>query len=108
MIAMEVGDSVADYDKRMARAMGYLGSEDIKSAGIELTNQRQALHNALQEYSPSGMALATMDYSIDSKVYSNYDEDTLNEVLETLDKIGYTRQMQDDNLKYVKKKLKRN
>ena len=108
MIAMEVGDSVADYDKRMARAMGYLGSEDIKSAGIELTNQRQALHNALQEYSPSGMALATMVYSIDSKVYSNYDEDTLNEVLETLDKIGYTRQMQDDDLKYVKKKLKRN
>ena len=56
MIAAEVGDSIADYDRRTSRVLGYLNSDDIKSAAIELNNRRQTLHNALQEYSPSNMA----------------------------------------------------
>lgn len=103
MIAAEVGDSIADYDKRMARAIGYLASEDHKSAMIELTNQRQALHNALETYSPSGLALACMVYSIDNKEYPSFEEDSLNEVLDKLESIGFTKEMLDTSLSEVKK-----
>lgn len=103
MIAAEVGDSIADYDKRMARAIGYLSAEDYKSAMIELTNQRQCLHNALETYSPSNLALAIMVYSIDGKEYQSYEEDSLNEVLDTLEAIGFTKEMLDTNLSEVKK-----
>ena len=87
----------------MARALGYLASEDTKSAIVELTNQRQALHNALETYSPSGLALACMVYSIDGKEYPSFEEDSLNEVLDTLEAIGFTKEMLDTNLSEVKK-----
>ena len=68
MIDLEVGSNIVDYDRRLSRAISYLNNDDSKSAGIELTNQRQCLHNALEAYSPRGMALAVMVYSIDGKV----------------------------------------
>jgi hypothetical protein len=73
IIAAEVGNSIEDYDKRMGRALGYLSTEDTKSAIIEITNQRQTLHNALEGYSPSSMALATMVYSIDKRIFEDYE-----------------------------------
>jgi hypothetical protein len=103
MIAAEVGDSIADYDKRMARALGYLSAEDHKSAIIELTNQRQALHNALEAYSPSNFALACMVFSINGKEYQSFEEDSLNEVLDKLEEIGFTKDMLDSSLTEVKK-----
>jgi len=107
MIAMEVGDSIEDYDKRMSRALGYIISDDKKSALTEFTNQRQCLHNALQEYSPKGMALAVMVHSIDGNVYDSYHEDNLNEVIDKLDSIGLTKEMLDTTLDELKKKSKR-
>jgi len=104
MIANEVGASIADYDKRMARAISYINNDDVKSAGIELTNQRQCLHNALQEYSPTGMALAVLVYSIDGVVYDGYHEDLLNEKLDKLNSIGFTKDMMDKTISHVKKK----
>ena len=104
MIAMEVGDSIEDYDRRMSRALGYIVSDDSKSALTEFTNQRQCLHNALEQYSPKGMALATLIYSIDGKRYSNFNEDGLNAVLDKLEAIGYTKAMQEEDLQDVKKK----
>jgi hypothetical protein len=104
MIAAEVGETIADYDKRMQRAIGYVANEDNKSALTELTNQRQTLHNALQEYSPVGMALATMVYSIDGVLYEDYEEEALNGILDTLNKIGFTKEMLDNTTQEVKKK----
>jgi hypothetical protein len=104
MIACEVGDSIADYDKRQARAISYINNDDAKSAGIELTNQRQCVHNALSSYSPKGMALAVTVYSINGKVYDGYNEDVLNEKLDMLDSIGFTKQMMDETVEHVKKK----
>jgi hypothetical protein len=104
IIAAEVGETIADYDKRMQRAIGYVASEDNKSALTELTNQRQTLHNALEGYSPQGMALATMVYSIDGILYEDFEEDTLNGILDTLDKIGFTKEMLDSTNQEVKKK----
>jgi hypothetical protein len=107
MIACEVGDSIGDYDNRMSRAFGYLQREDCKSAAIELTNQRQCLHNALENYSPSGMALACLVQSIDSVVFSDFEDETLNIVLDTLDKIGFTKENEGNIIDEIKKKLKK-
>lgn len=104
MIAGEVGNSIQDYDRRMARAISYINNDDAKSAGIELTNQRQCVYNALQEYSPKGMALAVMVYSIDGVVYDSYHEDALNEKLDKLNSIGFTKDMLDKTVSHVKKK----
>jgi hypothetical protein len=104
IIAAEVGETISDYDKRMQRAIGYVANEDCKSAMIELTNQRQGLHNALQEYSPQGMALATMVYSIDGVLYEDFEEDNLNGILDTLNKIGFTKELLDSTVNDVKKK----
>ena len=104
IIQTQVGNSVSDYDTRMFRAISYLNADDNKSAGIELTNQRQCLHNALEGYSPKGMALAVMVYSIDDVIYTDYQEETLNEILDKLDEIGFTKQMLDETIEHVKKK----
>jgi len=101
---MEVGNSIEDYDKRMSRAVQYLNADDSKSAGIELTNQRQCLHNVLEEYSPKGMALAIMVYSIDGVVYDDFQEPTLNIILDKLEKIGFNKQQLDETVETVKKK----
>jgi hypothetical protein len=104
MIDLEVGDNIVDYDRRLSRAISYLNNDDSKSAGIELTNQRQCLHNALEGYSPRGMALAVMVNSIDGKTYENYQENDLNEILDKLDNIGFTKELLDDTLDHLKKK----
>jgi hypothetical protein len=104
ILDLEVGDSIQSYDVRMARAISYINADDNKSAGIELTNQRQCLHNILEGYSPKGMALATMVYSIDGKVYEDYQEETLNEILDKLDSIGFTKELMDKTVSHVKKK----
>ena len=104
MIDLEVGSNIVDYDRRLSRAISYLNNDDSKSAGVELTNQRQCLHNALEGYSPRGMALTVMVNSIDGKIYENYQENDLNEILDKLDKIGFTKQLLDDTLDHLKKK----
>jgi len=104
MIASEVGCSVGDYDKRMQRAISYVNTKDFKSAGKELTNQRQCVHHALEEYSPKGMALAVTVYSINGAVCDKYQDDDLNLILDKLDEIGFTKLMADTAIETVKKK----
>ena len=103
-----VGSSIADYDKRQAKAVQFLNAGHTKKAAIELTNQRQCLHNIVECYSPKGMALAVTVYSIDGIVYDSYHENALNEKLDLLDSIGFTKQMVDETVEHVKKKLKKN
>lgn len=103
MIACEVGESVADYDKRMQRANGYLRAKDIDGAINEITNQRQCLYNILEEYSPSGLALCTLVYSIDGKVYSVVTDEDLQEIQNTLDSLGFSKEMLDTTISEVKK-----
>jgi hypothetical protein len=105
MIDLEVGSSIQDYDKRMSRAISYLNADDAKSAGVELTNQRQCVHNSLEGYSPKGMALAVMVHSIDGVKYDDYEEATLNEILDKFDSIGFTKLMLDETVDYLKKKI---
>ncbi len=104
MIQMEVGDTVEDYDRRMSRAIQYLNNDDKESASKELTNQRQCLHNIYEGYSPQGMALACMVYSIDDNEYKSYEEEILESILDKLDEIGFTKGMLDGTTGHVKKK----
>lgn len=104
MIAMEVGNTIGDYDKRTARAISYLNAEDYKSAARELNNRRQTLHNAIELYSNKGLALAILVYSINGVVCDNYQDDGLNETLDKLDKIGFTQYLTEQTLNQVKKK----
>ena len=103
MIACEVGESVSDYDKRMQRANGYLRAKDIDGAINEITNQRQCLYNILEEYSPSGLALCTLVYSIDGKIYSVVTDEDLQEIQNTLDSLGFSKEMLDNTISEVKK-----
>lgn len=103
MIALEVGETVEDYDKRMQRANGYLRAKDVDGAINEITNQRQCFFNALQEYSPNGLALSTLVYSIDNKVYNSLNDDDLQEIQNTLDSLGFSKEMLDTTISEVKK-----
>ena len=105
MIDSQVGESIGDYDKRNARCTGYLAAKDYESARIELINQRQTVHHALEQYSPSGMALAIQVHSIDGIVYEKYTDADLDIILDKLDSIGFTRLQQDDTLEHIKKKI---
>jgi len=104
MISAGVGESLEDYNNRQAKAIGYVRSEDKKSALIELTNQQQCVFNALQEYSPSNMAFAVMVHSIDGQVFEKYDENTLEEIINKLEDIGLTKADLIEALREVKKK----
>ena len=104
MIAAGVGESLEDYNNRQAKAIGYIRSEDKKSALIELTNQQQCVFNALEEYSPLNMAFAVIVHSIDGKVFKSYDENTLDKIIDKLDEVGLTKAMIMEALREVKKK----
>ena len=104
MIAMGVGETIEDHEKRQAKAIGYARIEDTKSLLVELSNQHQCVYNALQEYSPSNMAFAVMVHSIDGKVYDRYDESALDEIIDNLERVGFTKGMLLEALRDVKKK----
>ncbi|WP_440881405.1 hypothetical protein [Tenacibaculum sp. C7A-26P2] len=104
MIDNEVGSSITDYDRRMQKAIRFLES-DMKSEAIkELKNNRQNVFNCLNEYTPRNKALAILVKSIDKKVFTNINSNTLTEIENRLDEIGFTKEMMDDVLSQVKKK----
>jgi hypothetical protein len=87
----------------MQRANGYLRAKDVDGAINEITNQRQCLFNILEEYSPSNLALCTLVYSIDGKVYGVVSDDDLQEIQNTLDSLGFSKEMLDTTISEVKK-----
>ena len=104
MIDNEVGSSIADYDKRMQKAVRFLKS-DLKSEAIkELENNRQNVFNALNNYTPKNKALAVLVKSINGKKYVEIDSETLTEIEKKLNEIGFTRELLDSTINEVKKK----
>lgn len=106
MIAAEVGETLGDYDRRTQRAIVYLNNGDTANAAKELQNRRQAVFNALEEYSPTGLALACMVKSIDGVTFNDMTNEGLQNILTELDKQGYTRSALIQNIERLKKKLK--
>jgi hypothetical protein len=103
-VQAEVGSDLNDYDRRTARTIMYLNSDDKDSAITELTNQRQCFFNIIQEYSPKGMALAVLVHSIDGEVYTDFEETALDKILDKLDAVGFTFEMLNNTVDHLKKK----
>ena len=106
MIAAEVGETLGDYDRRTQRAIVYLNNNDTANAAKELQNRRQAVFNALQEYSPTGLALACMVKSINGQQFNDISNEGLQHILNELDKQQLSRFSLIENIERLKKKLK--
>ena len=104
MIDNEVGSSIADYDKRMQKAIKFVSSDLKKEALQELENNRQNVYNCLNEYTPRNKAVALLVKSIGKKKYKKIDSGTLKEIEHELDRIGFTKKMMDEVIDEVKKK----
>lgn len=107
MIAIEVGETFEDYDQRTHKVVSLLRKKMVDDAVKELENRRQAVYNAFENYSPKHYALALMVKSIDGVDYTDkryLTEEGLDEVLEKLNDIGYTRKQLGIDLIEVKKK----
>jgi len=104
MIDNEVGSCFEDYDTRTLKTLEFL-RKDLKEEAIqELENRRQAVYNSFEEYSPKNNAFAILVHSIDDKIYSNYSDEGIKEVIDKLDEIGFTKQELDEHVSEVKKK----
>jgi len=107
MIASQVGDTIADYETRQGKLITFLKKELPKEEAKEMQNQRQCFYNALEEYSPSSVALAQLVYSIDGIVYLGRDNVTLSQIIKKLDEIGFTKKESTNTVQAVKKKSKK-
>jgi len=105
MIASQVGDTIADYDTRQGKVITFLKKDMPKEAAKELQNQRQCFYNALEEYSASNIATAYLVYSIDGIIYLGRDSATISQIIDKLDKIGFTKKASTNTVQEVKKKL---
>lgn len=108
MLAIEIGNSFQDYDKRTAKVYEFI-KNDLKNEALqELNNRRQTVFNAYNEYTPTGRALAIIVKRIDNTEYTDYSASTLDEILQYLENIGFTYEMALEHIKSVKKKSKQN
>ena len=57
MIASEIGNDFADYDKRTEKALAFLHKNMVQEAIQELNNRRQTVFNAYNEFTPIGKSL---------------------------------------------------
>lgn len=108
MNAIEIGNTFEDYDRRTAQAYKFLQKNMVAEAMQELNNRRQTVFNALNEYTPTGKALAILVRKIDDRVYTDYSSSSLDDILKRLDEIGFTYEMTINSVNDVKKKSKPN
>ncbi len=107
MIANEVGNTFEDYDQRTVKALSFLQKEMVPEAIQELSNRRQTVFNAFNEFSPKSKAFAVLIKRIDGKYYDGYSPGELDEALKHLDRIGLSYVNSMETLNDVKKNSKR-
>lgn len=105
MISNEVGNTFEDYDARMAKALSFLQKDMVSEAIQELSNQRQMVFNAFNEYTPKGKAFAVLVKSIDGIEYKGTSPSDFDKVLEHLNDIGFGQADSVEKLLELKKKL---
>ncbi len=104
MIDMEVGSTFEDYMKRQGRLFELVSKEMYAEAKIELQNMIQATFNIYNSYSPKERAFAIMVRKIDDQEFIDYSSTTLDEILERLNSIGFTKEDMNRAVSDVKKK----
>lgn len=105
MIANEVGNTFEDYDARMSKALSFLQKGMVPEAIQELSNQRQMVFNAFNEYSPKGKAFAALVKRIDNVEYKGTSPSDFDRVLEHLNEIGLGNADSVEKLIELKKKF---
>lgn len=108
MIDSEVGSTFEDFDERTMKAIAFLRNKMLDEAVKELENRRQAAYNAYTDYSPKSYALALLVKSINGVDYTGkyyLTDEGLDEILNKLEEIGYSKRQADNDLNVVKKKL---
>lgn len=105
MIANEVGNTFEDYDQRTVKALSFLQKEMVPEAIQELSNRRQTVFNAFNEFSPKSKAFAVLIKRIDGTYYDGYSPGELDKVLKHLDRIGLSYINSMEALNDVKKKI---
>ncbi len=105
MIDNDVGSDFADFNKRSVKAIEYLKKGMKEDAVLELENRRQMVYNAYMEYSPKNRALAILVKSINGEECTDYSSDGLDEIIDKLDKLGFTYKQVQDTVDEVKKKI---
>lgn len=101
----EVGASFEDYLKRSQKTTEYLKTGLYEEALQELSNRTEMVFNAYNNYIPKDYALAVLVYSIDGKVYSDYTDAGLDEIINILDEIGFSRKQANEETESLKKKV---
>jgi hypothetical protein len=105
MIASEIGNDFADYDKRTEKALAFLHKNMVQEAIQELNNRRQTVFNAYNEFTPIGKSFAVLIKRIDKQVYEMYAPDDLDAILKHLNDIGFNFKTSMIKLREVKKKI---
>lgn len=108
MIASEIGNDFADYDKRTEKALAFLHKNMVQEAIQELNNRRQTVFNAYNEFTPIGKSFAVLIKRIDKTVYEMYAPDDLDAIIKHLNDIGFDFETSMNKLREVKKKSKPN
>lgn len=90
MIAAQVGNSFADYDKRTAETYRYLQSGMVPEAIQSLNNRRQLVFNSFEEYTPTGRAMAMLVKTINEREYKDFSPNALDEIVKRLEEVGFT------------------
>lgn len=108
MIDNEVGSTFEDFLRRDRMISEFIDKEMYEEAKTAMSNRSQTVFNAYMDYSPREQALAIMVHSIDGKRYTDYSDDTLDEITGRLDEYGFTKKDMDETIEKVKKKSKKN
>ena len=105
MRSNEVGNTNADIIKRVNRAMGFIGANELDKAMKELSNARMSYNYSQAELDPKGLALASMVKSINGVEVDDITTSGLQNTLEVLQRLGITKKEVDNNADSIKKKL---
>jgi len=104
MMSNEIGNTFDDYDQRTAKTLQLLKTGMVDESIQEILNRRQTVFNAYNEYSPTNYALGCMIYQIDDTKYHTTKENTIETILQHLDRIGFNYKQSLETLTNVKKK----
>ena len=84
MADAEIGGTVADYDQRLRRIIGFVQKGDKANAIVEAQNARNTVRNCISGLSPKMMAFATLVDEIDGTRYERHDEAELKKIIARL------------------------
>ena len=103
LIDAGVGSDLADYDRKMEKALTYLSQSDVEHATTELDNMRQNIYFIQTGLSPKNLAFAVLVKSVDGVECDDLSDDGLTNVLDNFKDV--THKEMTAHIDAVKKKI---